>query len=49
MNTEQTPGIEFRDVSISFDDVQALKNVSFTLARGELICVTDITKTRHKR
>ena len=40
MNNEQTPAIEFRNVSISFDDVQALRNVSFTLPPGEMICVT---------
>jgi phospholipid/cholesterol/gamma-HCH transport system ATP-binding protein len=40
MNPGQTPAIEFRNVSISFDDVQALKNISFTLPRGEMICVT---------
>jgi phospholipid/cholesterol/gamma-HCH transport system ATP-binding protein len=40
MNLEQTPAIEFRHVSISFDDVQALKNISFTLPRGEMICIT---------
>jgi phospholipid/cholesterol/gamma-HCH transport system ATP-binding protein len=40
MNPEQRPAIEFRNVSISFDDVQALKNISFTLQRGEMLCVT---------
>ena len=40
MNNEQTPAIEFRNVSISFDDVQALRNASFTLPPGEMICVT---------
>ncbi|HEY8458854.1 MAG TPA: ATP-binding cassette domain-containing protein [Blastocatellia bacterium] len=40
MNPERTPAIEFRDVSISFDGAQALKNVSFTLPRGEMICIT---------
>jgi nitrate/nitrite transporter NarK len=40
MNHGQTPAIEFRNVSISFDDVQALKNISFTLPRGEMICIT---------
>jgi phospholipid/cholesterol/gamma-HCH transport system ATP-binding protein len=34
------PAIEFRNVSISFDGVQALQNVSFTLQRGEMICIT---------
>jgi phospholipid/cholesterol/gamma-HCH transport system ATP-binding protein len=40
MNPVQPPAIEFRNVSISFDGVQALKNISFTLPRGEMICVT---------
>jgi phospholipid/cholesterol/gamma-HCH transport system ATP-binding protein len=40
MNRGQTPAIEFRNVSISFDDVQALQNISFTLPRGEMICIT---------
>lgn len=40
MNFTQTSAIEFRNVSISFDDTQALRNVSFTLPRGGMICVT---------
>lgn len=40
MNLTQTPAIEFRNVSISFDGLQALGNVSFTLPRGEMICIT---------
>ena len=40
MNSVQTPAIEFRNVSISFDDIQALQNISFKLQRGEMICVT---------
>jgi phospholipid/cholesterol/gamma-HCH transport system ATP-binding protein len=40
MNLEQTPAIEFRNVSISFDGAQALTNISFTLPRGEMICIT---------
>mgnify|MGYP000547132712 FL=1 len=37
---ESVPAIEFRNVSISFDDLQALKQISFTLYPGEMICVT---------
>ena len=37
---ESVPAIEFRNVSISFDDLQVLKQISFTLYRGDLICVT---------
>src|SRR5215471_12933790 len=40
MNPVQTPAIKFRNVSISFDDTQALKNISFALRRGEMICIT---------
>ncbi|MBO0861178.1 MAG: ATP-binding cassette domain-containing protein [Chloracidobacterium sp.] len=40
MNTGDSPAIEFRNVSISFDDLQALKNIRFTLPRGETLCVT---------
>jgi phospholipid/cholesterol/gamma-HCH transport system ATP-binding protein len=36
----QTPAIEFRHVSISFDDVPALRRVSFALPPGEMICIT---------
>jgi ABC-type uncharacterized transport system ATPase subunit len=38
MNTGQTPAIEFRNVSISFDGAQALNNINLTLQRGEMIC-----------
>lgn len=37
---ESVPAIEFRNVSISFDGVQALSNISFTLHQGEMICIT---------
>jgi phospholipid/cholesterol/gamma-HCH transport system ATP-binding protein len=40
MNLTQTPAIEFRNVSISFGDLQALRRVSFTLPEGEMICIT---------
>ena len=40
MNPGHTPAIEFRNVSINFDDLQALKDISFTLPRGEMLCVT---------
>jgi len=40
MNQGQTPAIEFRNVSISFDDMKALQNVSFTLPRGDMLCIT---------
>lgn len=37
---ETTLAIEFRNVSISFDDVLALSDVSFILKPGEMICIT---------
>jgi len=39
-SAESTPAIEFRNVSISFDGVPALKDISFTLRHGEMICIT---------
>ena len=35
-----TPAIEFRDVSVSFDDVVALRHISFALPPGGMICIT---------
>jgi ABC-type ATPase involved in cell division len=35
-----TPAIEFREVSISFDDIRALQQVSLVLHTGEMICIT---------
>ena len=34
------PAIEFRDVSKSFDEVQALRNISFALSSAQMICIT---------
>lgn len=42
MNT-QIPAIEFRNVSVSFGDKVALKDVSFVLHQGELIFVTGVS------
>jgi phospholipid/cholesterol/gamma-HCH transport system ATP-binding protein len=39
----QTPAIEFRNVSVSFDDTVALKNISFTLRHGEMILLTGVS------
>lgn len=39
MNTS-SPAIEFRDVSVSFDSVPALRHVSFALPPGGMICIT---------
>src|SRR5689334_23912198 len=46
MNPDTTttpPAIEFRNVSVSFDERVALDDVSFTLAQGEMIFVTGIS------
>lgn len=37
------PAIEFRDVTLDFDDVRALDHVSFRLDRGETIIVTGVS------
>lgn len=39
----QLPAIEFRNVTISFDDNVALNNVSFTLDQGEMILLTGVS------
>jgi len=39
----QTPAIEFRNVSLSFDDNVALNNVSLTLNQGEMILLTGVS------
>ena len=38
-----TPAIEFRHVSMSFDQTQALKDVSFELLRGQMIVITGLS------
>jgi phospholipid/cholesterol/gamma-HCH transport system ATP-binding protein len=40
MNFMKRPVIEFRNVSISFDEIKALQNVSLTLQEGDMIIVT---------
>jgi phospholipid/cholesterol/gamma-HCH transport system ATP-binding protein len=39
----QTPAIEFRDVSLNFDDAVPLSGVSFTLNQGEMILLTGVS------
>ena len=46
MNTDMIsppPAIEFRNVSLSFDDRLALNDISFTLTQGEMIFLTGIS------
>ena len=42
MNT-QTPAIEFRNVTVSFEDKVALDDVSFVLDQGEMILITGVS------
>jgi phospholipid/cholesterol/gamma-HCH transport system ATP-binding protein len=44
MNTETT-AIEFRNVSLSFDEEVALSDISFALERGEMILLTGISES----
>ena len=39
----ESPAIEFRNVSRSFDDKPALVDISFQLARGEMIFITGVS------
>ena len=39
----QPPAIEFRHVSISFDDERALDDISFRLERGQMTCITGVS------
>lgn len=41
--SDQSPAIEFRHVSISFDDKPALDDVTFRLERGQMICITGVS------
>jgi phospholipid/cholesterol/gamma-HCH transport system ATP-binding protein len=41
--THQAPAIEFRKVFLSFDDHVVLNDISFTLARGEMILLTGVS------
>ena len=38
--SQRTCAVEFRDVSISFDDKRGIENVSFCLGSGHMICIT---------
>jgi phospholipid/cholesterol/gamma-HCH transport system ATP-binding protein len=43
INANESPAIEFRNVSLSFDDKPALVNASFQLSRGEMIVITGVS------
>ena len=40
---DSTPAIEFRDVSVSFDEKTALNDISFRLERGQMLLVTGVS------
>ena len=41
--TNNTPAIEFRNVSLSFDEKRVLSDISFTLKRGGMIFITGVS------
>ena len=41
--SSEPAAIEFRHVSISFDDHRALDDISFRLERGRMICITGVS------
>jgi phospholipid/cholesterol/gamma-HCH transport system ATP-binding protein len=41
--SSQSPAIEFRHVSIGFDDKPALKDISLRLEGGRMICITGVS------
>src|SRR6185436_14906845 len=45
METETNiiPAIEFRDVSLSFDEKRVLNDINFKLERGEMIFITGVS------
>jgi phospholipid/cholesterol/gamma-HCH transport system ATP-binding protein len=38
--SESTPALEFRNVSLSFGETQVLRDISFQLLHGQMICIT---------
>ncbi len=43
MKVDTTPAIEFRNISLSFDDRLVLDDISFTLEQGEMIFLTGVS------
>lgn len=41
--SNDTPALEFRGVSLSFDEKQVLNNIDFKLERGEMIFITGVS------
>jgi len=42
-NSSEHPAIEFRGVSVSFEDKRALDDISFRLESGQMICITGVS------
>src|SRR5512143_2519046 len=38
----RTPALEFRNVSLSFDEKRVLKDINFTLEHGEMVFITGV-------
>ena len=43
MEINNTPAIEFRNVSLSFDEKRVLSDINFKLERGEMIFITGVS------
>jgi len=43
MDIKNIPAIEYRNVSLSFDEKQVLTNVNLSLQRGEMIFITGVS------
>ena len=43
METNNIPAIEFRDVSLSYDEKRVLNDINFKLGRGEMIFITGVS------
>jgi phospholipid/cholesterol/gamma-HCH transport system ATP-binding protein len=43
METNNIPAIEFRDVSLSFDEKRVLTGIDFTLKKGEMVFITGVS------
>jgi phospholipid/cholesterol/gamma-HCH transport system ATP-binding protein len=43
METNNSPAIEFREVSLSFDEKQVLRDINFKLEHGEMIFITGVS------
>ena len=44
-DSADAPAVEFRHVSLSFDTETVLRDISFTLRRGQMLCVTGASRS----